>query len=105
MNQADVLVRAGELAAEGTPFALATVVEVLVEPQLPRPLLAVVGGSPAAETLARLAPAVGWRVARDLEAGAEAVVVATMGHGDEDALAAALELGTAYVGLVASSKR
>lgn len=185
MTRADVLVRAGRLAAEGVPFALATVVtvqrpasarrgdrglvtgegelfgwvggacsepivvrealraladgearlvrigppgraaagaerdaviaesscasegvvEVLVEPQLPEPLLAVVGGSPAAETLARLAPEAGWRVARELSPEASAIVVATMGHGDEETLQAALELGTGYVGLVASSRR
>jgi xanthine dehydrogenase accessory factor len=81
------------------------VVEVLVEPQLPRPLLAVVGGSPAAETLARLAVEVGWRVTRELSAEATAVVVATMGHGDEDALEAALAGRAGYVGLVASARR
>jgi xanthine dehydrogenase accessory factor len=81
------------------------VVEVLVEPMLPDPVLAVVGESPAAETLARLAPEVGWRVVRALDAHADAVVVATMGHGDEDALETALAGGTGYVGLVASAKR
>jgi xanthine dehydrogenase accessory factor len=81
------------------------VVTVLVEPQLPAPVLAVVGTGPAAETLARLAPEVGWRVVRDASAGAEAVVVASMGHGDEEAIAAALTLGTGYVALVASARR
>jgi xanthine dehydrogenase accessory factor len=95
---AHTVVAASTCASEG-------VVEVLVEPQLPDPLLAVLGGSPAAETLARLAPEVGWRVARELRGDAEAVVVATMGHGDEDALEAALERGTGYVGLVASARR
>jgi xanthine dehydrogenase accessory factor len=33
------------------------------------------------------------------------VVVATMGHGDEDALESALRAGSGYVGLVASSRR
>jgi xanthine dehydrogenase accessory factor len=33
------------------------------------------------------------------------VVVATMGHGDEDALASALKAGVGYVGLVASARR
>jgi xanthine dehydrogenase accessory factor len=32
-------------------------------------------------------------------------VVATMGHGDEDALASALKAGIGYVGLVASARR
>ena len=95
---AETVVAASSCASEG-------VVEVLVEPQLAEPLLAVVGASPAAETLARLAPEAGWRVARELGTGADAVVVATMGHGDEEALAAALERNVGYIGLVASARR
>lgn len=94
----ETVVAASSCASEG-------VVEVLVEPQLADPLLAVVGGSPAAEALARLAPEVGWRVTREPSADATAVVVATMGHGDEEALAAVLERGVGYVGLVASARR
>jgi xanthine dehydrogenase accessory factor len=81
------------------------VVEVLIEPVLPSPLLAIVGESPAARTLAELARVVGWRVRRDGVEGAEAVVVATMGTGDEELLAAALAGEAGYVGLVASSRR
>ena len=88
----------GGCASEG-------VVEVLVEPVLPAPLLAVCGGSPAARTLAERARVVGWRVRDDGVEGADAVVVATMGHGDEELLAAALGSGAGYVGLVASAKR
>jgi xanthine dehydrogenase accessory factor len=162
----DVLIRAGELASAGEPFALATVVsvrrpasarrgdravvtaggavygwvggscseptvvrealaaladgefrlvstegscasegavEILVE--LPAPLLAIVGESPAAETLARLAAGIDWRVTRGVDEHADAVVVATMGRGDEEALAAALTGPARYVGLVASAKR
>jgi xanthine dehydrogenase accessory factor len=87
----------GGCASEG-------MVEVLVEPQLPAPLLAVVGESPAATTLATLARTIGWRVSTDLE-GADAVVVATMGRGDEDALIGALTGPAGYVGLVSSSRR
>lgn len=94
----ETVVAASSCASEG-------VLEVLVEPQLADPLLAVVGGSPAAETLARLAPEVGWRVTREPSADATAVVVATMGHGDEEALAAVLEHGVGYVALVASARR
>ena len=78
---------------------------MLIEPQLPAPLLAVLGESPSARALAparargRLA-----RVASRCD-GADAVVVASMGHGDEDALAVALAGGAGYVGLVASAKR
>jgi xanthine dehydrogenase accessory factor len=88
----------GSCASEGA-------VEILVEPQLPAPLLAIIGESPAADTLARLAAGIDWRVVRGLDEGADAVVVATMGRGDEEALAAALAGPSGYVGLVASRKR
>lgn len=88
----------GGCASEG-------VVEVLIEPVLPAPSLAIVGESPAARTLAELAQVVGWRVRRDGVEGADAVVVATMGHGDEELLAAALAADVGYVGLVASARR
>lgn len=81
------------------------VVEVLVEPHLPKPLLAIVGDSPAARTLAELAASIGWRVAAELTPTQDAVVVATMGRMDEDMLATALATGARYVGLVASSRR
>jgi xanthine dehydrogenase accessory factor len=55
--------------------------------------------------LAELARTIGWRVAADLDSAASAVVVATMGRGDEEALAAALAGGAGYVGLVASARR
>ena len=95
---AETVVAASSCASEG-------VVEVLVEPQLAEPLLAVVGASPAAETLARHAPEAGWRVTRELGADADAVVIATMGHGDDEALTAVLERDVGYVGLVASARR
>lgn len=95
---ADVVLAESSCASEGT-------VEVLIEPALPRALLAVVGESPAALTLVQLARAIGWRVSNELAEGADAVVVATMGRGDEEALAAALVGGAGYVGLVASARR
>ena len=88
----------GGCASEGT-------IELLVEPQLPSPLLAVVGDSPAARTLTDLARTLGWRVAEELELKADAVVVASMGQGDEETLQAALAGDAGYVGLVASSRR
>jgi xanthine dehydrogenase accessory factor len=83
------------------------VVEVLIEPELPGPLLAVLGEGVAGRTLVQLARIVGWRVTDQLDPDttADAVVVATMGHGDEDVLAAALKSGVGYVGLVASARR
>ncbi len=85
--------------------------EVFLEPMLPAPRVVAIGGSPAAAALVRLAEALGWRAGLaepgdlgELAAG-DFVVVATQGHYDEEALAAALATPVAYVGLVASRKR
>jgi xanthine dehydrogenase accessory factor len=88
----------GSCASEG-------LVEVFIEPQIPEPLLVVLGESPAAGTLADLAERIGWRVARELDPVADAIVVATMGHGDEEVLEQALAGPARYVGLVASRRR
>jgi xanthine dehydrogenase accessory factor len=103
--------------------------EVYVEPVLPKPQVVAIGRSPAADALARLASALGWRAVLiddrgdagshpgvdrvlttlDLEAAGvderSFVVVATQGHYDEDALERALATPAAYIGLVASQKR
>ncbi|HEV7824480.1 MAG TPA: XdhC family protein [Mycobacteriales bacterium] len=101
--------------------------EVYLEPVLPTPQVVVVGRSPAVDTLASLVRVLGWtvsivddggagtgrpvgvRVATSLDGfaadGNTAVVVATQGHYDEQALEAALGTDAAYVGLVASRKR
>ena len=94
----DVVFAENHCASEGT-------VEVLIEPCVPAPLLAVVGDAPAARILARLADDIGWRVTDEVAAEVDAVVVAGMGRGDEEALAAALDTGAHYVGLVASERR
>jgi xanthine dehydrogenase accessory factor len=94
----DIVVAESSCASEGT-------VEVLVEPQLPKPVLVIVGDSKAALVLAELARAIDWRVATEQPGEADAVVVATMGHADEDALEAALAGRAGYVGLVASARR
>ncbi|HZO76654.1 MAG TPA: XdhC family protein [Solirubrobacteraceae bacterium] len=94
----DAVLAESHCASEG-------VVEVLVEPHLPTPLLAIVGDSPAARTLSELAASIGWRVANELTRAPDAVVVATMGRMDEEMLAMALAAGARYVGLVASSRR
>jgi xanthine dehydrogenase accessory factor len=79
-------------------------VEVLIEPHRPALLLSVVGDAPAARTLRELAGVLGWKTTSTIEA-ADAVVIASMGRGDEEALEAALASGAGYVGLVASAKR
>ena len=103
--------------------------DVYIEPQHPQPRLLVVGDLPVAQALARLGKAMSWRVLAvvgeggagamaeadevraDLGAIEEwatpctAVVVATHGHFDEPAVAAALRTPAPYVALVASRKR
>jgi xanthine dehydrogenase accessory factor len=87
--------------------------QVYVEPVLTSPHLVIVGHSPMAHTLAELARALGWRselianadfTADDVDARA-VVVIATQGHGDEEAVEQAVAAAPAYVGLVASSRR
>jgi xanthine dehydrogenase accessory factor len=103
--------------------------EIYVEPHLPAPVLWVAGTTPIAGALAALGSAAGWRVtvfdpvadegafpgAERVVAGtdiaamdpavAPAIVVATQGVWDEEALAAALARDATYVGLVASPTR
>jgi len=88
-------------------------VEVYIEPVLPAPRLVVVGGSPMAQTLTKLAQTLGWHA--DLIAGRDfgtrdadersMVVVATQGHNDEEVLQRAAAARPAYLGLVGSQKR
>ena len=103
--------------------------DVFIDPQLPRPLLLVVGDTPAAHTLIKLGATIGYStcavhpgavpsdfpeantVLDSLDvAPAEPnastwAVVATMGHYDEDAIEALLRYDVAYIGLVASRRR
>jgi xanthine dehydrogenase accessory factor len=105
--------------------------EIYVEPHLPTPQLVVIGRSPVVDAMADIANALGWRtVIVDDEGGSFSehltadrvvhslklkedvgvnsssyVVVATLGHYDEDALHAALKTDATYIGLVASRKR
>jgi xanthine dehydrogenase accessory factor len=87
--------------------------EVYVEPVLPVPHLVVVGRSPMAQALTDLALAIGWRAVRldwpDFSAAdadqRSMVVVATQGHGDEEAIERAVAARPGYLGLVASRKR
>ena len=87
--------------------------EVYIEPVQPAPHLVVVGRSPMAHALVDLAKALSWRA--DLldwtkftaaDAGERSmVVVATQGHGDEDAIEQAVTAQPAYLGLVGSRRR
>ncbi len=87
--------------------------EVYIEPVLPAPHLVIVGRSPMVATLAGLSRTLGWRTTvldRGAFSAADAdessmVVVATQGHGDEDAVEQAAAARPAYLGLVGSARR
>jgi xanthine dehydrogenase accessory factor len=87
--------------------------QIYIEPVMAAPHVLVVGRSPMAVTLLDLVRDVGWR--GDLVDGPElqpsmvtrssVVIVATQGHGDEEALQVALQADPVFVGLVASARR
>jgi xanthine dehydrogenase accessory factor len=103
--------------------------DVFIDPQLPRPVLLVIGDTPAAHTLIRLGATIGYQtcavhpsaVASDFPEADRVIgsldlasahpgattwaVVATMGHYDEEAIEALLAYELAYIGLVASRRR
>ena len=105
-------------------------VEIYIEPVLPAPRLVLFGVTPVVRALAQLGKAMGYgvdvadpeapaadlpyadRVFTDLGAvelrthgRAPYTVVASMGRNDEDAVAAALAIRPAYIGVVASRAR
>jgi xanthine dehydrogenase accessory factor len=105
------------------------VIEVFIEPVLPRPALLIAGASPVARALADLADRLGHAVTvaalpADLEAYPDSyermegfdlsrapradssfIVVATQGRRDKEALKAALATGAPYVAFVGSRKK
>ena len=82
--------------------------EIFMEPVLPAPRIAVVGGTPIAVALATVGRALGYDVAdwslNEMRT-TDAVVVASHGFDEEQALVDAVKAGIPYVGLVASPKR
>ena len=87
--------------------------QVFIEPVVPVIDLLVVGRSPMAHLLADLASSLGWQARVTDLPGLSAdditertlVIVATQGHGDEEALELAARADPAFLGLVASQKR
>jgi xanthine dehydrogenase accessory factor len=86
-------------------------IEIFLEPALPPPRVLAVGTSPIVGALAALAPPLGLEVVAVAPDGSEpavgalALVVAAHGHDEVPVLAAALQAGVPYVGLVASRIR
>jgi xanthine dehydrogenase accessory factor len=91
------------------------VVDVFIEPVLPRPQVIVCGATPVANAISELAPRIGLKVSAHTasegfdgvtEAAASAfIVVATQGGGDEAALEAALRSPARYVAFVGSKAK
>jgi xanthine dehydrogenase accessory factor len=82
--------------------------EMFLEPLLPAPLLRVVGDTPIAHAVRVMAGSLGFDVddGRELEAGsAVAVIVSSLGRGENEPIRAALDAGVRFVGLVASQRR
>jgi xanthine dehydrogenase accessory factor len=104
-----------ESAAEGAvtvpnPCLSGGGLEIFLEPRLAAPRVVVVGDTPIALALAELGRRVGFDVhpvpaLAEVHSDDAAVVVASHGHGEEEALRAALESDVPYVGLVASHRR
>jgi xanthine dehydrogenase accessory factor len=96
---------------EHNPCLSGGALEIFLEPHLPPSQLVVIGGSPIAIALERLAEAAGYDCIRtapgELETldRAAAVVVSSHGNGEEAVLAQALRAGVPYVALVASPRR
>ena len=103
--------------------------DIYIEPVLPKPHVLILGRSPVARTLAKLAKIIGYAVSvaapgADLEAFPDAdlvqtnldlgqlkitpqtfIVVSTQGESDEESLEAALKTGASYVAFVASKPK
>jgi xanthine dehydrogenase accessory factor len=82
--------------------------EVFLEPLIPPRLVQVVGHTPTADALLALGRPLGYAMSPydgHIEPDAEALVVASHGRDETEALVAALQAGVRYVGLVASRRR
>jgi xanthine dehydrogenase accessory factor len=102
--------REGEVTVNN-PCLSGGALEIFLEPQLPAALIRVVGRSPIARAIADLGARTGFAVeladagSATPSADDAAVIVASHGHDEERALAAALREAVPYVGLIASQRR
>ncbi|MCK0175567.1 XdhC family protein [Mycolicibacterium sp. F2034L] len=82
--------------------------EIFLVPQVPAPLIRICGATPIAEALVEVCGVLGYEVQDDEcgpPAGATAVVIASHGGPEAEAIRAALDGGVGYIGLVASRVR
>lgn len=76
--------------------------EIFLQPVLPPPVIAVAGDTPIARAVTELTGFLGYATGSE---GASAVVIASHGLDEHDAIRAALDAGTGYIALVASRRR
>lgn len=101
----------GEAVVERNPCLSGGALEIFLEPHVPASRMLIVGSSPVAVALERVAAAAGHDVARaggdeaDPDSRDSAVIVASHGSDEERVLAQALTAGVPYVALVASDAR
>jgi xanthine dehydrogenase accessory factor len=85
--------------------------EIFLEPHLPVPVVCVIGTTPIASAVARMTEVLGYQAAScsglsgATFGGVTAVVLATHGHDEPEAIRAALDAGVRFIGLVASAQR
>ena len=83
--------------------------EIFLRPMLPAPLIEVVGNTPVADALVRIAEVLDYATARSLPGAspenASAVVIASHGRDEHEAIRLALEAGVPYIALLASRRR
>ena len=87
--------------------------QIYIEPMQSVPQLLVVGRSPMAITLTKIAEVLDWQVQlvdvndliSSMVTSSTIVVIATQGHGDEEAIEIALSENPVYLGVVASGRR
>jgi len=85
-------------------------VEIFLEPKLPSPCIGIVGSTPIADALGVLAGQLGFATRSDAGgvpdlSGCTAVVIASHGRFEIEAMRAALDAGVGFIGLVASRVR
>jgi xanthine dehydrogenase accessory factor len=101
----------GDAVIEHNPCLSGGALEIFLEPHVPAARLVVVGDSPIARAVEKVAAAAGYDAARSdardvhVSGGDAAVIVASHGSGEERVLAEALVAGVPYVALVASVRR
>jgi xanthine dehydrogenase accessory factor len=80
--------------------------EMFLEPLLPAPVLGVVGDTPIAHAVRVMAGSLGFEVGttEDVE-HAVAVIISSLGRGEQEPIRAALDAGVGFIGLVASQRR